>query len=189
MKPQHLVTLFSLAAVAAGCDSNSTGVDDVGIGRFEADLSGEVGGRFDGAALSTETVAGYHDLIVLEDPAGDFTMLIYHADDRFIEGRESITDNTDLAYDRGIVAELIVGGRYFVATGGSVVLDEVSTSGIDGTARVTAVEVDEAGNIYSGSTVSVDAAFRTDFDPDQAFFRAAAPGSGARPMLRVAKLP
>ena len=168
-----------LASGLAACDSNSTGIDDVRTGRFEGRVSGEVSSQMDGIASSGESQQGFHDLIYLQDASRGAQLLIFHTDDEFTEGREGIASNVDLAYDNGIVAEILVNGRYFIATDGEVDIDDASSGGIDGTARFTAVELDEFDEPVFGSEVTVNVAFRTEFSSGLSFSVApAAVGSG-----------
>lgn len=159
---------FAAVAVAA-CDSGGTFVDDVRPGTFEGRVTGDVSANVDGRAASGSSVDGYHDLILLTDFDTGAEITLYHVTDEFRAGRFTLGD-----FDTGeIIADLYFpsSGRYFTSFSGSIDLEDVSRSGIDGTARFRAQEVDDFGDPIFGSEVVVDVAFRTDYDPLFTFSR------------------
>lgn len=160
LKIPALVCAFALAA----CDGSSTSVEDVGPGEFEGDVSGDVRASLRGDAYSGSSIGDFQDLIVLNDFEEGAEIVFYHTDDEFArEGSISIRNNVDLAYLDGVVAQIDVDGRFYVATSGSMNLRDVTSDNVDGTARFRAVELDEFDRPVVGSEVVVDVAFRADY--------------------------
>jgi hypothetical protein len=163
MKLLKIPALVCALALAA-CDRSSTGVEDVRAGEFEGDVSGDVRASLRGEAYSGSTISDYHDLIVLNDPSEGAEIVFYHTSDEFVrEGSLSIRDNVDLEYANGVVAQIDIDGRFYVATSGTMNLRDVTTENVDGTARFRAVELDEFDEPVPGSEVVVDVAFRADY--------------------------
>ena len=163
MKLLKIPALVCVLALAA-CDRGSTNVEDVRPGEFEGDVSGDVGASLRGDAYSGSSVGDFQDLIVLNDFEEGAEIVFYYTDDEFArEGSLSIRNNIDLAYADGVVAQIDVGGRFYVATNGTMNLRDVTTGNVDGTARFRAVELDQFDNPIPGSEVVVDVAFRADY--------------------------
>jgi hypothetical protein len=160
LKIPALVCAFALAA----CDRSSTSVEDVRPGKFEADVSGDVRASLRGEAYSGSSVGDFQDLIVLNDLEEGAEIVFYHTDDEFArEGSISIRNNADLEYRNGVVAQIDIDGRFFVATSGTMNLSDVTSDNVDGTARFRAVELDQFDRPIAGSEVVVDVAFRADY--------------------------
>jgi len=160
LKIPALVCAFALAA----CDRSSTSVEDVRPGEFEGDVSGDARASLRGTAYSGSSLEDFQDLIVLNDFEGGAEIVFYHADDEFAhEGSFSIRNNVDLQYDNGVVAQITLDGRFFVATSGTLRLSDVTIDNVDGTARFRAVELNKFDQPISGSEVIVDVAFRADY--------------------------
>jgi hypothetical protein len=163
MKLLKIPALLCALALAA-CDRSSTNVEDVRPGEFEGDVSGDVRANLRGDAYSGSSASDYHDLIVLNDLGEDAEIVFYHTDDEFVrEGSISIRNNIDLAYANGVVAQIEIDGRFYVATSGSMNLRDVTPDNVDGTARFRAVQLDQFDRPISGSEVVVDVAFRADY--------------------------
>jgi hypothetical protein len=166
MKLVKIPALVCALALAA-CDRGLTDVDDVRPGEFEGDVSGDVRASLRGEAYSGSSIGDFHDLIVLNDPGEGAEIVFYHTDDEFArEGSISIRNNIDLAYTDGVVAQIDIDGRFYVATSGTMNLRDVTTENVDGTARFRAVEIDQFDRPISGSEVVVEVAFRADYAGD-----------------------
>ena len=152
----------ALTLALAACDGDGVGLDDVDIGEFEGSVSGEIRENLRGNASSGSSAPGYHDLIILTDPAEGAEIVLYHSDDEFFEGSTSIRNNIDLEYADGVVAQIEIDDRFFVATSGTVNIRDASRDHLDGTVRFRAVELDEFDDVINGSEVTVDVAFRTE---------------------------
>lgn len=174
------LTIRALAAFAAlslaACDGDGgTGVGGLREGQFEGEISGVVDARLDGEALSGATSPGFHDLIVLTDYTEDIEVGIYHSNE-FFEGRFNIDDALSTSSD--IVAYVLDlrTGEYFDSLNGTLDLEDVSSGGIEGSARFTAESDEDAG-----AFVTVDVVFNTDyagsinFNQSPSFSRAAKP--------------
>jgi hypothetical protein len=160
LKIPALVCAFALAA----CDRGSTSVEDVRPGEFEGDVSGDVRASLRGEAYSGSSVGDFQDLIVLNDFEEGAEIVFHYTDDEFArEGSISIRNNVDLEYDNGVVAQIDVDGRFYVATSGTMNLRDVTSDNVDGTARFRAVELDQFDRPIAGSEVVVDVAFRADY--------------------------
>ncbi|MBW3656089.1 MAG: hypothetical protein KY444_08265 [Gemmatimonadetes bacterium] len=163
MKLLKIPALVCALALAA-CDRSSTGVEDLRPGEFEGDVSGDVRASLRGGAYSGSSFEDYQDLIVLEDPSEGAEIVFFHTNDEFArEGSISIRNNIDLAYANGVVAQIDIHGRFYVATSGTMKLSDVTPDNVDGTARFRAVELDEFDDPIPGSEVVVDVAFRADY--------------------------
>jgi hypothetical protein len=163
MKLLKIPALVCALALAA-CDRSSTSIEDVRPGEFEGDVSGDASASLRGDAYSGSSIGDYHDLIVLNDPSEGAEIVFYYTDDEFAhEGSISIRNNVDLEYANGVVAQIEVDGRFFVATSGTMNLSDVTVDNVDGRARFRAVEMDQFDIPISGSEVIVDVAFRADY--------------------------
>lgn len=163
MKLQKITALVCAFALAA-CDRSSTSVEDVRPGEFEGDVSGDVRASLRGEAYSGSSIGDFQNLIVLNDFEEGAEIVFFHTDDEFArEGSISIRNNVDLEYDNGVVAQIEIDGRFYVATSGTMNLSDVTVDNVDGTARFRAVELDEFDDPISGSEVVVDVAFRADY--------------------------
>lgn len=169
----------ALALAAAGCDGDALGIGDVSPGEFAGSVRGEIRADLDGEASSGSTTPGYQDVIILNDFAEDAQIVIYHADDEFFEGSTSIRNNLDLEYAEGVVAQIEIGGRFFVATGGTLNIRDATQDNVDGTLRFRAVELDEFDRVVGGSEVTVDVAFRADYEGSIDFHRSPLPAAKA----------
>jgi hypothetical protein len=163
MKLLKIPALVCALALAA-CDRSSTSVEDVRPGEFEGDVSGDVRASLRGDAYSGSSIGDYQDLIVLNDFEEGAEIVFYNTNDEFArEGSISIRNNADLEYDNGVVAQIDVDGRFYLATSGTMNLSDVTSDNVDGTARFRAVELDQFDRPIAGSEVVVDVAFRADY--------------------------
>ena len=155
------ISLLALAGALslAACDGDGfTDPGDLRAGQFEGEISGTLGGRLDGEALSGSTVSGAHDIIVLTDYRQGIEVTLYHDTDEFYEGSFRIGDG--LTFDEDIVAyvRLLDTGEYFDSLDGVIRLEDVYSGGIAGTASFRAESEDVIGDL-----VHVDVAFATDY--------------------------
>ena len=158
-----MLKIFALALGSAlslaACDRDGiTDPDDLRLGQFEGQITGSLGGRLEGEALSGSTFTGMHDLIILTDYQQGIEVTLYHSTDEFFEGRFSIGD---AFRDDDIVAyvRLLDTGEWFDSMDGVIDLHDVRGSSIAGTASFRAESEDVIGDI-----VDVDVSFVTDFD-------------------------
>jgi hypothetical protein len=163
MKLLRIPALVCALALAA-CDGNPLGLGDVDRGEFQGDISGDVRVGLRGVAYSGSTFHDYHDVVVLSDPREGAEIVFFNADDDFREGSTSIRNNVDLDYSTGVVAQLDLDGRFYVATSGTLNLRDVSPDNVDGTARFRAVELDRFDDPIRGSEIVVEVAFRADYE-------------------------
>jgi hypothetical protein len=160
----------------AACDSG-TDPDDLDFGEFEGRVTGELSANLNGTASSgiTPGFLGGQDQILLSDASENVDIIIFHQDDEFIEGVESVGPDDEV----GVTAAILFGdvGRAFLATSGSIDIDEITTSGILGSIDFSAVEFDLNTGQTLTDRVSVDVAFNTDFSTSCCFNRVPVSGT------------
>lgn len=159
-----LVSALSLTA----CDSdNGTGPDDLRRGQFEGEISGSLdidmqGDAESGFAFSQQ----FHDLIVLTDFQRNIQVGIFESEGEFVEGRFRIDDENDPSYRIIAWVQDLDTGEFFNSVSGTLDVDDVTSSGIRGSAVFTAESEDVPGDL-----VTVDVVFNTDYQGDISFSR------------------
>ena len=158
----------------AACDSG-TDPDDLDFGEFRGDVSGEFSARLDGTANSGNTPGFGQDQILLSDASEGVEIIIFHQDDEFIQGTESVGADDEVGVTAAIFFE--DAGRAFLATSGTIRIDEVDSDGVRGTIEFNAVEFDIGTGQTLVDRVSVDAVFNTDYSTNCCFNRAPLTGT------------
>ncbi len=147
----------TLSLAACGRDG-VTGPGGLRIGQFDGQISGSLGGRLEGEAVSGSTVSGYHDIIVLTDYAAQIEITLYHDTDEFYLGRYPIGDAVTGYQPIVAYVHLLDTGEWFESLNGVIDIDNLYTNGIEGTASFSAESDEVVGDI-----VNVDVSFATDY--------------------------
>lgn len=165
-----LAAILPLAACDSGTDSG-----DLDFGEFRGQVSGEFSARLDGTASSGNTPGFGQDQILLSDASEGVEIILFHQDDEFIVGTESVGPDDEVGVTAAIFFE--DAGRAFLATSGTIRIDEVDASGVRGSINFNAVEFDlNTGQLLS-DRVTVEVAFNTDYSTNCCFNRVPLSGS------------
>lgn len=158
----RIPTLFACATVALAACNDGTGSGGVDRGEFQGDITGEYRADLSGEAVSGDDGAFDQNQLILSDPSEDVLVFAYHQDGEFDEGRETLADADE---EFGIWAGVLVDDREFWADGGGTMdIDEITSNGVRGTLRFTAVEIDrDAGEILNDE-VTVDVDFNAQYE-------------------------
>jgi hypothetical protein len=179
------ISALLVAAVLplAACDSG-TDPDDLDFGEFRGDVSGEFSADLNGRANSgiTQGFTGGQDQILLSDAGEGVQIAVFHQDAEFVLGTSPVGPDDEVGVTAAIFFE--DAGRAFLATSGTMVIDEITTGGILGSIAFSAVEFDINTGQTLSDRVSVDVVFNTDFSTSCCFNRA--PFSGT---VRLHKTP
>jgi hypothetical protein len=157
LKISAFAIAVALSLGACGRDGVS-GPDGLRIGQFDGQISGTLGGRLEGEAVSGSTVPGYHDIIVLTDYSQGIEVTLYHDTDEFFLGRYAIGDAVAGYLPIMAYVHLLDTGEWFHSLDGVIDIARTHTNGFDGTASFSA-ESDEV----IGDIVNVDVSFVTDY--------------------------
>jgi len=158
----RIPALFACATLALAACNDGTGSGGLDRGEFQGDLTGEYRANLSGEAVSGNNLVADQDQLVLSDPSEDVVIFAYHQDGVFDEGRETLADADE---DFGIWAGVLVDDREFWADGGGTLdIDEITSNGIRGTLRFTAVEIDRAAQQILDDEVTVDVDFNAQYE-------------------------
>ncbi|HEU4883334.1 MAG TPA: hypothetical protein VFT45_13830 [Longimicrobium sp.] len=157
LKISALATAAALSLGACGRDG-LTGPGGLRIGQFDGQISGTLGGRLEGEAVSGSTVTGFHDIIVLTDYSQGIEVTLYHDTDEFFLGRYPIGDAVTGYQPIVAYVRLLDTGEWFDSLHGVIDISGTHSNGFEGTASFSAESEDVIGDI-----VNVDVAFITDY--------------------------
>lgn len=172
--PLLVAALLPLAACDSGTDS-----DDLDFGEFRGRVTGEFTANLEGSARSGNTPGFGQDQVLLTDLGENVEIIIFHQDDEFIEGTEALAGLND---DTGVTAAIFFGDeqRAFIATGGTIDIDDVTSDGVRGEIRFDAIEFDLNTEQILTDRVTVDVAFNADYSTTCCFNRVSLSRGGVR---------